>query len=85
MVEIDKMLAENILKPAQTEWAASIVVLSKKKAESPFCVNYRKLNAIAKRDLQPIHCMGECIDSLCKATIFSTLEANSSDWQIKIA
>lgn len=49
-----------------------------------FCVHYRKLNAVTKRDFYPISLMDKCIDSLCKATVFSTLDANSAYWYIEI-
>lgn len=76
-VKIDKMLVGNIIEPAQTEWASPIVFAPKEDGTLRFCVDYRKLNAVTKRDSSPIPRMEECIESLDQATVFSTLDANS--------
>lgn len=44
--KIDKMLAENIIEPERTEWAAPIVFVLKKNRTLRFCVKYGKLNAV---------------------------------------
>lgn len=71
------MLNENIIAPAQTEWAAPIVFEFKKDGALCLCVDCRKLNAITKRESYRIPRMDECIDSLGEAAIFSTLDKNS--------
>lgn len=49
-----------------------------------FCVEYRKLNAVTKRDSYQIPRIDEYIDFLGKGAIFSTLDANSACWQLDI-
>lgn len=44
------MLAGNIIEPAQTEWKNPIVTVLKKEKHFRFCVEFRKLNCVAKRD-----------------------------------
>lgn len=78
------MLSENIIEPAQTEWTAPIVFVPRKYRTLGFCADYRKLNAVTKRDSYSIPHMDECIDSFGKATTFLTLDANSRYRQIKI-
>ena len=82
--EIQKMLAMNVIEPAQSEWAAPIVFAPKKDGALRFCVDYRRLNAITVRDSYPIPRMDECMDSLGTAKTFSTLDANSGYWQVEI-
>lgn len=48
--EIDKMLLQEVIEPAQTEWATPIAFASKKDGSLHFCVEYKKLNAVTKRD-----------------------------------
>ena len=43
---------------------------------SPFCVDYLPLNKRTVKDIYPISRMGDCLDSLGDATVFSTLECN---------
>lgn len=78
------MLFENIIESAQTEWAAQIVFVPKKDGIPRFWKTYSKLNAITERDPYPIPRMHEYIDLLGKETVFSTLGAKSSYWQIEI-
>lgn len=52
--EINKVLAENIIEPAQTEWASPIVFAPKEDGTVRFCVDYRKVNEITKQDSYPI-------------------------------
>lgn len=84
MAKIDKTLAENIVKHAQTELDALIVFVPKKNRTIQFCVVYREFNASTYRNSYPIPGLGECIDSLSKATVFSTLDASSGKCQIKV-
>lgn len=56
----------------------------KKDETTRFNVDYRKLNAVTKRDSYQIMRMNECIESLDEATAFSTLNNNDDYWQIKI-
>lgn len=49
-VKIDRMLKEEIIKPATTRWASLIVFARKKDGSLRFAVDYRKLNAVTVRD-----------------------------------
>lgn len=68
--KINKMLAENNTKSAQTTWAAPIVSILKMDKTLLYCVDYRKLNTVTKQYSFPIPRMNECIDLLGKATVF---------------
>lgn len=74
------MLAENIVKLAQINWAAQIVIVPEKDEFLRFSVQYRKLNAVTERDLYLIPRLHEFIDSLEEAPVFSSLYADSCFW-----
>lgn len=57
--EIDKMLPQKVIEPDQTEWTALIVHSPEKDGSLRFCVDYRKLNAVTKRNLCTILWVGE--------------------------
>jgi len=61
------------------------VLVPKKDGTLRFCVDYRPLNAVSKRDSYPLPRMDECIDSLGEAKVFSTLHCNTGYWQVLIA
>lgn len=78
------MLSENIIEPAQKEWASPIVFAPKKGGTLRFYADYQRLNAVTKRDSYPILLINECTDSLAAAAVLSTLDANSGYWKIEI-
>lgn len=57
--EAPKFLLQKVVEPAQTKWAASKVFASLKDESLRFRMDYRKLNAVTKRDSYPISWMDE--------------------------
>ena len=82
--EIDKQLAADIIEPACSEWAALVLFAPKKDGKLRFCIDYRKLNSMTVKDTYPLPRMDECIDTLGEAQYFTTLDAYSGYWQMKI-
>jgi hypothetical protein len=83
--EVDRMLKADVIEPATSEWASPVVLVTKLDGSVRFCVEYRKLNALTVKDSYPSPRMGECLDNLGDATIFSTLDCNSGYSQIAVA
>ena len=79
------MLEAEVIVPTTSEWASPVILVPKPDKSLRFCVDYRKLNSVTKRDSYPMPRMDECIDSLGSANIFSTLDCNSGYWQLPIA
>lgn len=75
----------DVIKPAHTEWASSIVFVPKHDDKICFCVDYRKLKAVTIRGSYLIPCMDKGIDLPGKDTILSTFDANCRCWQVEIA
>ena len=82
--EIEKMLDMGVIEPTVSEWAAPVVLAPKPGGKWRFCVDYRKLNAMTKREVYPLPRLEDCIDSLGEAKWFSTLDANCGYWQIEM-
>ena len=80
--EIRKMLEEGVIRPSTSEWASPVVLAPKPDGSLRFCVDYRKVNELTKRDCYPLPRMDDCLDSLGEANIFSTLDANCGYWQL---
>jgi Reverse transcriptase (RNA-dependent DNA polymerase) len=82
--EVNRMLAENIIEPATSEWSSPVVLVPERDGGMRFCVDYRKLNNLTERDVYPLPRLDECIDCLGDAVVFSTLDANSGYWQVSM-
>lgn len=83
--EIDQMIKAIVAEPFFKEWAMAAVFVSKKGRCLRFCVDNRCFAVITVRDSYQIHGMNECIELLVEAQLFSTLNANSRNWQIELA
>ena len=81
---LHKMLDAGIISPSQSAWAAAPVLVRKKDKKIRWCLDFRKLNAVTKKDVFPLPNMSECIDTLDGNVWFSKLDANSAYWQIGI-
>lgn len=81
---------EELMEPAPTVMAASIVFSSRKTRFLCFSVGHWKLNDEPKCEGHPISGTCKCINSFGKAAVFSALDANIfgtgiGNWQVHIA
>eukprot|EP00171_Calliarthron_tuberculosum_P023134 IDg23134t1 len=83
--EIDKMLREGVIRPSKSEWASPVVLAPKADGSLRLCIDYRRLNAVTKRDSYPLPRMDDCLDSLGNAKVFPSLDANWGYWQTPMA
>jgi len=82
--EIDEMLKQDLIQPSTSPWSFPVVVVKKKNGKFRFCVNYKPLNDVTKKDNYPLPRIDEILDSLKDAKWFTTLDLASGYWQIKV-
>ena len=82
--EIKEMLEQELIQPSTSPWSFPVVVVKKKNGKFRFCVNYKPLNDITKKDNYPLPRIDELLDSLHEAQWFTTLDLASGYWQIKV-
>ena len=51
--EVNEMLRMGIIEPSNSTYNSSVVMVKKKDGSNRFCVDYRKLNAVTKFDIEP--------------------------------
>ena len=83
--ELDRMLQAGVIRPSTSPWASPIVLVNKKDWGIRFCVDYRKLNQVARFDAYPMPRIEELIDTIGPAVVISTLDLAKGYWQIPMA
>ncbi|MEM7421890.1 MAG: reverse transcriptase family protein, partial [Pseudomonadota bacterium] len=82
---IENNLKHGIISPSCSPWSAPIVIALKKNGKLRLCVDYRKLNAVTKKDVYVIPRIQDILDSLSGSKYFISLDLASGYWQIPLA
>ena len=74
------MKQQGIVKPSCSSWASPVVLVPKKDGSTRFCVDYRHLNAVTKKDVYPLPRIVDILDTLGRAKYFTTLDFSAGYW-----
>ena len=80
----DDMLSKGVIEPASGPWSSPIVLVPKKDGSICFCVDFRRLNSLTKKDTQPLPRIDDTLDALSGARSFFTLDLESGYWQVEV-
>jgi hypothetical protein len=75
--QITSMLKKGVIRPSSSPWASPVTLVPKKDGGTRFCIDYRKVNDITKKDRYPLPQIQDIFDQLGGASICSTLDVES--------
>jgi hypothetical protein len=81
---IDELLKNGLIQPGSGAWASPVVMVRKKDGTLRFCVDYRRLNQITKKDVYPLPRIDDILDAMNGAKYFSSFDFLSGYWQIEM-
>ncbi|CAB0045367.1 unnamed protein product [Trichogramma brassicae] len=80
--EVKKMLAEGVIEPSASSWSSAPVIVKKADGSNRFCIDYRDLNKVTKKDAYPVQNIDAILDKLRRARYITTIDLKSAYFQI---
>ena len=74
---INEMLDQGIIEVSSSPWSSPVVLIKKKDGWTRFSIDYRKLNAVTRKDSYPLPRIDDALDSIAGAKYFSNLDLQS--------
>ena len=79
---IDEMLDAKVIRRSRSPWRFPVVIVDKKDGSKRFCVDFRKLNQVTKKNSYPLHVIDDNLDLLGKAKYFTSLDLKCGYCQV---
>ncbi|KAL7304006.1 hypothetical protein TKK_0000475 [Trichogramma kaykai] len=82
--EVEKMLADGVIERSASAWSSAPVIVKKADGSNRFCIDYRDLNKVTKKDAYPVPNIDHILDKLRRARYITTIDLKSAYFQIKM-
>ena len=79
------MLESDVIQQSDSPWSSPIVLAKKHDGTTRFCVDYRKVNEVTRKDAYPLPRVNDTLDTLVGSKFFTTLDLASGYWQVEVA
>src|SRR5450432_416806 len=77
-------LAKGFIEPSQAPFASPVLFVKKPNGELRFCIDFRKLNQITRKDQYPLPLIDETLARIGKAKVFTKLDIRQAFHRIRM-
>jgi hypothetical protein len=81
---VQELLTAKVIEPATSPWASNVLLVKKRDGTWRFCLDYRRLNDLTRKEAYPLPRIDTCLESLGGSCFFSTLDLRSGYWQSEL-
>ena len=82
--QVTQLVERGLVEPTDGSWSSPVVLVRKKDQSWRLCVDYRRLNAVTRKDAYPLPRIDDSLDALTGSVYFSTLDLVSGYWQVPL-
>ena len=83
--ELTTLLDKGFIRVSHSPAAAPVLFVRKPRGRLRFCVDYRALNEITRKDRYPLPLIHETLNQISRAKWFTKLDVTAAFWKIRIS
>ncbi len=72
--EVATLLQHGLITPSFSPWGSPVLLVQKKDGSQRMCIDYRKLNALTKKDAYPLPLIEDCLERLKDAKFMTVID-----------
>ena len=80
--QVCDLLAQGLIRRSDSEYSSPVVMVRKSNGDYRMCIDFRKINPVAKTFAYPLPFMGSILLKLRKARYISTIDISKGYYQI---
>ena len=82
---VEKLEEQELIERSVSEWSNPTVIVKKADRGYRLCIDFRKLNKVAKKDAYPMRNMSDILDKLRSARYISKIDLSQAFHQIPLS
>jgi len=79
---LNEMIQSGVIETSMSSWASPVCLVPKKNDTYRFCIDYRRVNAVSKKDAYPLPDIQDALDNLRDSKYYATIDLLSGYWQM---